>query len=436
MTHLYEARAYEDAARADCAWRIDDDWPALDGAHRTDVAIIGAGVTGLNAALTLAQNGMSVTVLEAHVPGWGASGRNGGFCCIGGAKLSGAQLSRRFGDRAATDFAKTQLAAIDHVAQVIGTHGIEAHTHSAGEVQLAHRPRHQRAFAAEAEVLARLGVEADVLTKQDLGNQGLDGPGFYGALHVRAGFGLDPGAYVTGLARAAARAGARIHGHTPVTDVTPRPSGQRLDTPTGQITADRVIIATNGYTPERLGPLRAPVLPVQSSVLVTRPLTTQEQAAQNWRSDLMAYDTRNLLHYFRLMPDGRFLFGMRGGVRASAGAEARTLNRLTAHFHALFPAWRHVEIPHRWSGLLAFSRDLLPHVGEIPGTPGAIAAMAYHGNGVAMGSWSGHAAARLVLGDDIRPAVMRRPLKPFPLAPLRRNILRVTYPLAALADLV
>jgi glycine/D-amino acid oxidase-like deaminating enzyme len=150
----------------------------------------------------------------------------------------------------------------------------------------------------------------------------------------------------------------------------------------------------------------------------------------------MAYDTRTLLHYVRLMPDGRFLFGMRGGIRGTKRADTTTRARLIAHFRKMFPAWRHVETPHQWSGFVAFSRDLVPHVSEIDADPTALAAMAYHGNGVAMGTWSGHAAARLILGDDIRPKIMRRPLRPFPLAPLRRNILRATYPLAMLGDLL
>ncbi|MEC7762402.1 MAG: FAD-binding oxidoreductase [Pseudomonadota bacterium] len=434
MRHLYEPHAYTDAPRAHCAWDIGGDWPALPGDTDTEVAIIGAGFTGLSAALTLAQAGVSVTVLDAKSPGWGASGRNGGFCCIGGAKAPDAVLTRRFGAEATQAFARTQIAAIDHVDALIRQHGIDVARHSDGEVQLAHRPRHARGFSAEAEHYRALGVEAEVLSPGDLAQRGLTGPGFHGGLHVRKGFGLDAGRYVMGLARAAASAGARVHGHTPVTALSKQGATHRLTTPHGTLTAKTVIIATNGYTPEVLGPLRAPVLPVQSNVLVTRPLTPDERAAQGWTSDLMAYDTRTLLHYFRLMPDGRFLFGMRGGIRADARAEAATTRRLLTHFHAMFPAWRHVEVPHSWTGFVAFSRDLVPHVAPVAGDASLIAAMAYHGNGVAMGTWSGHAAARLILGDDIRPEVMRGPLGTFPLAPLRRNILRLSYPLASIGD--
>jgi glycine/D-amino acid oxidase-like deaminating enzyme len=434
VTHLYEPRAYTDAPRADCAWQIDRDWPRLDGDEQSDVAVIGAGFTGLSAALTLAEAGVSVTVLEARSPGWGASGRNGGFCCIGGTALSEMMIEKRFGADGARAFLDTQRAAIDHVAALIDRHALDVRRHSDGEVILAHSSRAARSFEDEARACNAQGLTAQVLSKADLGARGLGGPSFHAGLHLRKGFGLDPGAYVTGLAHTARAAGARILGYSPVEHLEKSGGRWRLATPHGTLTARRFLVATNGYTPECLGPLRAPVLPVQSNVLVTRPLTRDEQEAQGWTSDLMAYDTRKLLHYFRLMPDGRFLFGMRGGIRADARTDARTTRRLLAHFHAMFPAWRHVDVPSTWSGLLAFSRDLLPHVAEIGGDPTALAAMAYHGNGVAMGTWSGHAAARLFLGEDIRPAPMRTPLARFPLAPLRRNILRLGYPLAALRD--
>tara|TARA_R100000322_G_scaffold66272_2_gene41455 strand:+ start:17020 stop:18327 length:1308 start_codon:yes stop_codon:yes gene_type:complete len=433
VTHLYEPRAYSDAPREHCAWAIDRDWPVFAGGE-TDVAVIGAGYTGLSAALTLAEAGVAVTVLDAQAPGWGASGRNGGFCCLGGAGLSGDMLERQFGAPAARALHDTQVAAIDHVDALIDRHGIDVQRHSDGEVRLAHTPRAARGFEAEAQQYRDHGIGARVLSKADLDARGLGGPGFHAGLHLRKGFGLDPGAYAIGLARAAHAAGAHIHAMSPVTTLTKSGHRWHLETPKGTLTAARLLVATNGYTPEALGPLKAPVLPVQSNVLVTRPLSPEEQAAQGWTSDLMAYDTRTLLHYFRRMPDGRFLFGMRGGIRASVAADRRTTRRLIAHFHAMFPAWRGVEIAQTWSGLAALSRDLLPHVSVVAGDPTALAAMAYHGNGVAMGTWSGHAAARLFLGDDIRPALMRSPLRRFPLAPLRRNILRLGYPLATLRD--
>jgi len=438
VIRLWEPRAYADAPRTHSAWALDENWPALEDDAETDVAVIGGGYTGLSAALHLAQAGVSVTVLEAKAPGWGASGRNGGFCCLGGAKAPDALLARRFGRDQADLWFEAQKQAIGLVAGLIEEHGIEAHTHSDGEVVLAHRPRVYRHFGAEAAWMAARGVEAEVLPPEALAERGLSARGTHGALHVKIGFGLDPGAYAAGLARAAQRAGADIRARSPVTALHPEENGYRLTTPGGTLHARRLLIATNGYSSEDLPPwLAGRTLPLQSSVIVTRPLSAAERAAQGWTSDLMAYDSRELLHYFRLMPDGRFLFGMRGGYRATPAAEARISRQIRADFAAMFPAWAGVEIAHEWSGLVNLARGLTPYVGPVPGMENAWVSMAYHGNGVAMASYSGALVASLIRGEAPAlpyPAVMQTPLTRFPLGRHRRALFLAATPLLWLRD--
>jgi glycine/D-amino acid oxidase-like deaminating enzyme len=438
VNRIWEPRAYADAPRAQCAWALDTDWPALESDAETEVAVIGGGYTGLSAALHLASAGVSVTVLEAKAPGWGASGRNGGFCCLGGAKAPDAVLARRFGRAEADLWFEAQKRAIALVAGLIEAHGIEAHVHSDGEVVLAHRPRVYRGFGAEATWLEARGVRAEVLPTEALAERGLTARGILGGLHVKAGFGLDPGAYAAGLARAAATAGADIRARSPVTAIRAEAGRYRLGTPGGTLRARRLLIATNGYSSEDLPPwLAGRTLPLQSSVIVTRPLSAAERAAQGWTSDLMAYDSRELLHYFRLMPDGRFLFGMRGGYRATAGAEARIARKIRADFAAMFPAWAGVEIAHEWSGLVNLSRGLTPYVGPVPGMDNAWIAMAYHGNGVAMASYSGALIASLIRGETPAlpyPSVMQAPLGRFPLGRHRRALFFAATPLLWLRD--
>ncbi|GGD45451.1 NAD(P)/FAD-dependent oxidoreductase [Sinisalibacter lacisalsi] len=438
MTRLWEPHAYSDAPRADCAWALEQDWPALDGDAETDVAVIGGGYTGLSAALHLAKEGTAVTVLEANAPGWGASGRNGGFCCLGGAKAPDAMLARRFGRDEADLWFEAQKRAIALVADLLTEHRIEAHTHSDGEVVLAHRPRVYQSFGAEAAWLEARGVGADVLPPDALAERGLAAQGIHGGLHVKIGFGLDPGAYAAGLARAARAAGADIRARSPVTAIRPEKGGHRLVTPGGTLRARRLLIATNGYSSEDLPPwLAGRTLPLQSSVIVTRPLSAAERAAQGWTSDLMAYDSRELLHYFRLMPDGRFLFGMRGGYRATPAAEARIARKIRADFAAMFPAWEGVEIAHEWSGLVNLSRGLTPFVGPVPRMDNAWIAMAYHGNGVAMASYSGALVASLIRGQaptQPYPSVMQAPLGRFPLGRRRRALFTAATPLLWLRD--
>ena len=133
-------------------------------------------------------------------------------------------------------------------------------------------------------------------------------------------------------------------------------------------------------------------------MIVTRPLTDDELAAQGWTTHQMCYDDRFFLHYFRLMPDRRMLFGMRGGLFSSARFDARMHRTIRRHFEAMFPAWRHVETPHGWNGLLSLAPDLTPFAGPIPDMPGAFAALSYHGNGVAMASHAGAILADLARG--------------------------------------
>ena len=220
-----------------------------------------------------------------------------------------------------------------------------------------------------------------------------------------------------------------IHGDSPVERVEHAGDGYLLHTSCARIRARRLIVATNGYSSDDIPQaLSGRFLPAMSSVLVTRPLGADEQRAAGWSSDLMAYDSRTLLHYFRLMPDGRFLFGQRGALRATRRGLEAAARATRRDFRAMFPAWRGVEISHQWSGLVCLMRDGTQFTGALPGMPGAFAALGYHGNGVAMGSHAGRLIGDLAAGarPDIA-AVMAAPPRRFPLPGLRRLALAGAY---------
>jgi len=438
VSRLYEAAAY--GPQGACFWAdtvAPADWPRLDGDLSVDVAVIGGGFTGLNAALHLAGRGTSVAVLEAEHPGWGASGRNGGFCCLGGSKAPAALLNRRFGPGAAQDWATTEKAAVAHVEGLIDRHSWQVDRHSRGETLLAHKPRAFEALRAEAEETATTyGVTPKLHSPEELATQGLGGP-WHGGLTLPIGFALNPRKYHAALAHKATEAGAHLFANSPVADLHRHSADWRLSTARATVTARTVILATNGYSHETLPPwMHARTLPLQSNVIVTRPLSEAEQQAAGWWSDQMAYDTRLLLHYFRKLPDGRFLFGMRGGLRATPGAEARLSRRIRADFARLFPAWKGVEITHEWSGLVCLMRNLVPFVGPVPDHPGLIAALGFHGNGVAMGSYAGRLAADHVLGDrPDAPDWLATPPPRFPLGGRRRLLMAPAYLTAEAFDL-
>ncbi|MFD1912351.1 NAD(P)/FAD-dependent oxidoreductase [Halodurantibacterium flavum] len=442
--HLYEPEAY-DPRWPDSHWAATVELPPpvgpLTGESRTDVAVIGAGYAGLSAARELARRGLSVTVVDAAQPGWGASGRNGGFCCMGGSKLSDAQIARRFGLPAARAFRRFQREAVEHVAETLQTEGIDADQGPWGEYLLAHRPSAYRALVAGATELRDIYDEAPrLIPREELAGHGISPHGFHGAMLNPVGFPLHPLKYALGLARAAQAAGAVLHGDSAVTGMMPDGTGWRMVTAQGVLRARRVLIATNGYSREDLpGWIGGRLMPVISAIFVTRPLTEAERDAQGWTTRNMSFDTRDLLHYFRLLPDNRFMFGMRGGLSARPRALERLHDEAEQHLAALFPAWAGIEVERHWSGLACLTGSLAPYAGPVPGMEGVFAALGWHGNGVAAASLTGHRiASEIAQGgagkDATLPEVMRRipPRLPFPA--FRRRALGVTYRLLSLKD--
>lgn len=437
MARLYDASAYDAAIWPPSYWAASaapmPPCPPLTDAARADVAIIGAGYAGLNAALELVErHSADVAVLEAGQPGWGASGRNGGFACKGGSKLSPAAMARRFGAEATLDWERFERAAIDRVRDNLHRYAIDAEPGPEGELCLAHSAGAARTLEAEA------GPGDQWLPPAALTDRSFCAARAHGALLRPHGFPIHPLAYARGLARAVQDAGARIHGDSPVTALGRAGGDWVLQTARGTLTASRVLIASNGYTDEELPPfLGGRLLPVLSAILVTRPLSATELSAQGWQSRIMAYDSRRVLHYFRLLPCGRFLFGGRGGVSAAPDAIAAFHTTLRADFEAMFPGFAGAETQHYWSGFVCLTGNLVPFCAEVPGTPGLFAALGWHGNGVAAASEGGRRiAAALAGGINPAPRVTQIPPRRFPLPALRRPLLRAGVAAARLMDLL
>jgi len=439
MTRVFPAHTYGPRPREKCYWATTTEAVPRDtakGTIKADVAIIGAGFTGLSAALHLAQDGADVVVLEAEHIGWGASGRNGGFCCLGGSAASDQILAGFYGEAARQDFRKIEIEAVNLATSLIKDHDIPADVHSKGETLMAHT---QKAFDGFEKLAGKVeddfGVTPTILARSALAQNGMDGP-FFGAITTPIGFALNPVKYAGGLARATSLAGVRIFENSPVNHIE-QSADYTLSTPEAQVTCKRLIIATNGYSSDNLPPwMRARYLPTQSNVLVTREMSEDEIATQGWSTNQMCYDDRYFLHYFRLMPNRRMLFGMRGGLFSANWADRRMHHNIRKHFERMFPAWAHVETPHSWNGLLSISRDLTPYAGPIPEMPGAFTALSFHGNGVAMGTYAGALLADLVQGKTpSRPygTILSTPPKKFPLGRFRRACIWPVYAAAVLS---
>ncbi|WP_170383879.1 NAD(P)/FAD-dependent oxidoreductase [Ruegeria atlantica] len=433
MKRLFPDYTYGSGPRANCWWDetiASPDWQVLQGDLSVDVAIVGGGFTGVSAALHLIKARVSVAVLEAETPGWGASGRNGGFCCLGGSKLSHSAMVRQFGVAGAQDYERAEKDAVLLVADLLKSHGIDADVHSKGETQLAHTRRAMEKLRRNADALGELHEPGD------LPALGLGGA-FHGGYSNPVGFALNPRKYLFGIAQAAQSSGAELFQQSAVQSISKSHSGFDVHTNAGRVKAANVLICTNGYSSEDIPNWMAGrYMPAQSTVLVTRPLSEQELQAQGWTSEQMCYDTRHLLHYFRLMPDRRFLFGMRGGLRSSPRAEAAIRRKAMIDFRRMFPEWAAVDVTHIWSGMVCLSRGLTPYVGPVADQPGLFAGFAYHGNGVAMGTYCGQALARMVLGQvaGIPEPIASQPRR-FPLGRWRRALLPPAYAAMVLMDM-
>ena len=391
--------------------------PALTGAIKAEVAIVGGGFTGLSAALHLAEAGRHVVLIEAGEPGWGASGRNGGQV-IPGLKFDPDELVALFGAERGERIASIAGMAPDLVFDLIERHGIRCDAVRNGWIQAVHsgaklplaesRVRQWQARGAPVEMLDRAATAARLGTGR-----------YAGAWLDRRGGGLQPLSYARGLARAATAAGAVIHGASPATALTRETNSWRVDTPQGVVTADSVLVCTNGYTGDLVPGLKRTIVPVNSFQIATKPLSANVRRSILPGGEMVS-DTRRLLAYFRLDRDGRLVLGGRGAPTGES--DPARYDRLRRVLQWLFPQVTMPEWAYHWSGRVALTADHLPHLHEP--AAGLAVALGYNGRGVAMATMLGKLLADRQLGAP--PEAFGLPItgiRPLPFWSLRQPVL-------------
>lgn len=395
--------------------------PRLAGETRAEAVVIGAGYTGLSAALHIATAGRDVIVLESRELGEGGSGLNGGQV-IAGLKHDPDLLAARYGERIGSQLIARSAEAPDLVFDLISRHSIDCDAVRAGWLQLAVSESHLPLLQRRAEQWRRRGADVAMLSDREVAR--LTGSTRYcGGWIDRRGGTVQPLAYLRGLARAAMRSGARIFIHSPAVRVARAGSAWRVEGRDGSIDTRTVILATDAYTDRPFDALRRTVVTVPSIQVATAPLPPRLRTAILPGGQSVS-DTQRLLCYFRLDASGRLVLGTRGSY-ADIPVPARTAVHERA-LREIDPELAAIPLQYRWGGLVALTRDGLPHLHEP--APGMLAGLGYNGRGVAMATAMGRLLARRALGEAAESLE-------FPLTPIRPIRLHGLSHLAARATI-
>lgn len=387
----------------------------LRGEAKADVAVVGGGYTGLSAALHLAERGVDVALLEAQDMGFGASGRNNGQVIPTYSRQNPDEMVRKLGPNTGERLNAWVAGTAQLVFDLIAKHDIDCDAAQQGWLQPAHRPGRMAGIRAKYEQWAKRGAPVELLdaerTRELTGS-----PLYHGAWLHKEGGHIQPLSYARGLARAAAAAGARLHGHSPALSLDRHGDRWRLRTPEGSLAAETVLLATNAYTDTLWPTLKETIIPLRSFHAATAPLG--DNAAKTVLPENHGYsDTRQALWAFRKDRDGRLI--TTAAPLFTAGAVGNVRHDTAARIAKVFPQAAGIPVDYVWEGRIAMTVDRLPRFHELSG--GVYAGLGYSGRGIAMATAMGKLLADRATGL----AASEVPLPPTSTTPLPMHGLMV-----------
>lgn len=392
----------------------------------TDVLVIGAGYAGMSCAYQLAEQfGIKATLIEANNVAWGASGRNAGFVLPLSGRLGYADLVSRFGLETTQFIHSEFLAGVDLVEQIANKADIGIDRQPNGYIKIAHRPKYFGQLQRQADYLTKhFDYQVEPLALADFRDNFVDHQDAYGALRYECGFGINPFKFALSYHQLIQQHGIPLYTNTPALSIQQRADRSFIiKTPNADIRANKVVLCSNGYTTKGLSAaLDNRLLPVQTSVLVTRPLTDAEILASGFKTHQVMMDTRALKYYYRLLPDRRILFGGRGAISGAQASNPIYHQRLLQALKHSFPALQEVTMDYAWQGWISVALDNVPHIyGD--DESGIYYAAGYCGAGVSFSGLAGKRIAEKIAGKNEqhhRSPMLTTPLPRFPFAQFRR----------------
>ncbi|MPY74283.1 MAG: FAD-dependent oxidoreductase [Alphaproteobacteria bacterium] len=395
--------------------------PPLEGDRRADACIVGGGFTGLSAALHLAETGVDTVLVEAEHPGFGASGRNHGQVVPGYSKHSPDEIVAKLGKERGEALNRWVQDSAALVFDLIRRHGIDCDVVHKGWLMPAHNAERLAVARAKHDQWAARGAAVDFLDR-DQTAEITGSPHYIGAWMHRGGGNIQPLGYTRGLARAAQKAGAAIHGASPALSIERGNGRWQVRTPGGTVTAEKVVLATNAYGGDLWPALAHSIVPVRLFQSATAPLSDNIARSILPQGHSIS-DSRRALWSFRKDRDGRLVVGaaplFTAGVRGP-------VNRIVGdHIKTVFPQVGDVALEHIWDGRVAVTTDRLPHLHEL--AEGLYAGLGYSGRGIAMATGMGKVLAERVRGKSLAELpVPATPLRPLPLHALSIPLARLT----------